>query len=226
MAKLGGERREITVLFSDVRGFTTFSEQHSPAEVVATLNEYLGAMTDVIFRWEGTLDKFVGDEIMVFWGAPMPQPDHAARALGCALDMRKALEGLHGKWAWEGKPFLEAGIGINSGEVLVGNIGAQGKKMDYTVIGDHVNLGARVEGLTRKFNRPILLTEYTVALLEGAVADGSLRGVALCGIDRVVVKGKANAVALFSPVELDPAAPARIEAVPEGREVVVMTEKS
>lgn len=225
MAKLGGERREVTILFSDVCGFTTFSEQHSPTEVVATLNEYLGAMTDVIFRWEGTLDKFVGDEIMVFWGAPLPQADHALRALGCALDMRKALEDLHRKWEREGKPLLEAGVGINSGEVLVGNIGAQGKKMDYTVIGDHVNLGARVEGLTRKFNCSILLTEYTVELLRPAVDDGTLRGVALTGIDRVVVKGKANAVGLYSPTLLAPTAPARIDAVPEGREVVVMTEK-
>ncbi len=144
MARLGGERREITVLFSDVRGFTAFSENHAPEEVVARLNEYLGEMTAVVLKWEGTLDKFVGDAILAFWGAPMLQEDHAERAVKCALDMIAKLQKLQKKWESEGKTGLDIGIGINTGEVIVGNIGAEGKKMDYTVIGDHVNLGSRV----------------------------------------------------------------------------------
>ncbi|MBI3593104.1 MAG: adenylate/guanylate cyclase domain-containing protein, partial [Nitrospirae bacterium] len=98
MAKLGGERREITVLFSDVRGFTSFSEKHSPEEVVSILNEYLGEMTDIVFRWEGTLDKFIGDAILAFWGAPMKQENHAELAARCALHMVKRLGELQQKW--------------------------------------------------------------------------------------------------------------------------------
>jgi adenylate cyclase len=160
-ARLGGERKELSVLFSDVRGFTTFSEQHQPEEVVAILNEYMNAMTEVIFYWEGTLDKFVGDAIMVFWGAPLDQPHHAELSIRCALHMQKRLGELQEKWRAEGKEILDAGIGINSGEMVVGNMGAEGKKMDYTVIGDNVNLAARVESLTRQYNAKILITEST-----------------------------------------------------------------
>ena len=106
MAKLGGERREITVLFSDIRGFTPFSEKHEPEEVVAILNEYLRVMTDIIFSWEGTLDKFIGDAIVAFWGAPMEQENHAELAIRCALDMTDRLEELREKWISEGKLLL------------------------------------------------------------------------------------------------------------------------
>jgi adenylate cyclase len=160
-AKLGGQRKELTVLFSDIRGFTTFSEQHQPEEVVALLNEYMKAMTEVIFYWDGTLDKFVGDAIMVFWGAPLDQPQHAELAIRCALHMKKRLGELQEKWRSEGKKILDAGIGINSGEMVVGNMGAEGKKMDYTVIGDNVNLAARVESLTRQYKASILIAEST-----------------------------------------------------------------
>ncbi len=159
MAKLGGERREITLLFSDVRGFTSFSEKHTPEEVVSILNEYLGAMTGIVFKWEGTLDKFIGDAILAFWGAPMHQENHAELAVKCALEMVSTLRQLQQKWPSEGKPALDCGIGINTGEVIVGNIGAEGKKMDYTIIGDHVNLGSRIESLTRKYNVHILMTD-------------------------------------------------------------------
>ena len=170
-ATLGGQRKELTMLFSDLVGFTTFSE-HRPAEdVVDQLNEYLSAMTDVIFRWNGTLDKFVGDEIVVFWGAPLDQPDHAELAVRCALEMQARLMDLQSKWEAQGKPILENGIGINTGVVLVGNIGAEGKKMDYTMIGDQVNLAARFQGLTRMLGHPILLTEFTASKL-GLGSDG------------------------------------------------------
>lgn len=200
LAKLGGDRREVTVLFSDIKGFTTFSEHHSPEEVVSILNEYLTAMTEVIFHWEGTLDKFIGDAIVVFWGAPMPQENHAERAIQCAMHMNQRLLELQEKWKAEGKPVLSAGIGINTGEVLVGNIGAEGKKMDYTVIGDHVNLGARVEGLTRRYDVPIVLTEHTVAKLKDRIAAGAgvLGHYAIRGLERVIVKGKDTPVGIFS----------------------------
>ncbi len=199
LAKLGGERREITVLFSDIMGFTKFSEKHSPEEVVAILNEYLGAMTDIIFKWEGTLDKFVGDEIVAFWGAPMEQKDHAGLAVKCALNMVKRLEYLQQKWRSEGKPALDAGIGINTGEVVVGNIGAEGKKMDYTVIGDHVNVGARVEELTRKYNTHILITEFTLNRIRDIVTTSILyrTHTSIKGLERVIVKGKEKPINIY-----------------------------
>ena len=124
LAALGGERREVTVLFADIWGFTTFSEKHTAEEVVARLNEILDVMTLAIIRWEGTLDKFIGDAIVAFWGAPLQQPDHAKRAVRCALDMSRRLDDLQRRWELEGRERLEMGIGINTGEVIVGNIGS------------------------------------------------------------------------------------------------------
>jgi adenylate cyclase len=207
LAKLGGERRELTVLFSDVRGFTVYSEQHAPEEVVTILNEYLGEMTKCIFRWDGTLNKFVGDMIVAFWGAPLPQENHAELAVRCALDMRRRLKDLHEKWIAEGREPLDCGIGINSGEAVVGNIGAEGKKMEYTVIGDNVNLGARVEALTRKYETSIIITEYTLAYLKSVLASQSLGHVIINGLDRVAVKGKKQPVAIYE-----------VCSIPEGKE--------
>ena len=197
MAKLGGERREVTVLFSDIVGFTSFSEKYTPEEVVTLLNEYLGAMTEVIFRWEGTLDKFVGDAIVAFWGAPMRQENHAELAVRCALNMVKRLGDLQQKWRSEGKPVLDSGIGINSGEVLVGNIGAEGKKMDYTVIGDHVNLCSRVESLTRQYHTHILMTEYTLNQLRDLVTTRCIGHLAIRGREKALVKGREKSVGIY-----------------------------
>lgn len=192
------------MLFSDVVGFTSFSEKHAAEVVVAQLNEYLEAMTDVIFRWNGTLDKFVGDSIVVFWNAPVEQPDHVELAVKCALHMRKRLEELQSKWRAEGRTPFENGIGINTGVAVVGNIGAQGKKMDYTMIGDYVNLTARVEGLTRHFSTGIVLTEYTAVRLKSLIADaervdnrGCLGHVALHKLGAVKVKGKELVVVVY-----------------------------
>ena len=203
MAKLGGERKEMTILFSDVRGFTSFSETHPPEEVVPILNEYLGEMTDIIFKWEGTLDKFMGDAILTFWGAPMKQEDHAERAIKCALEMMKRLKELQEKWRSEGKIVLDTGIGINTGEVLVGNIGAEGRKMDYTVIGDHVNLASRIEGLTRKYNVHILITEFTMDKIREAIDEGRIWRMEAKGLEKVIVKGKEKAVGIYevNPIE-------------------------
>jgi adenylate cyclase len=224
MAKLGGERREVTVLFSDVRGFTSFSERHSPEDVVAILNEYLGEMTDIVFKWEGTLDKFIGDAILAFWGAPMKQENHAELAVKCALNMIGRLKELQQKWQSEGKPVLDCGIGINTGEVLVGNIGAEGKKMDYTVIGDHVNLGSRVEGLTRKYNVHILITEFTLNKIKDLISSGKLWRTEVTGLEKVVVKGKEQPVAIYEVKGLEQGAKSRVKEVEEER-VVTMKEK-
>ncbi len=191
-AKLGGDRKEITVLFSDIRAFTTFSEKHQPEEVVSLLNEYLGAMTNIVFDYEGTLDKFVGDAIMAFWGAPVGQPDHADRAVRCSLAMIQRLKELQQKWASEGKTVLDVGMGINTGDMVVGNMGAEGKKMDYTVIGDHVNLAARVEGLTRQHNNHIIITEFTYEKVKDTVLVNELGS--------VTVKGKQKPVVIYDLV--------------------------
>lgn len=197
LAKLGGYRREITVLFSDVRGFTTFSEKRKPEEVVEHLNEYLHEMTDIIFKWDGTLDKFVGDEIMAFWGAPLEQPNHAELAVKCALNMSNRLEELQAKWRAEGKEPLDNGIGLNTGDVLVGNIGSADKKMDYTIIGDHVNLGARVETLTRKYDSRVLITEFTYEKIKNLAEEGKLYRVDMKEMDTVKVKGKDIPVKIY-----------------------------
>ena len=204
-ATLGGQRKELTMLFSDLVGFTTFSEHRPAEEVVDQLNEYLSAMTDVIFRWNGTLDKFVGDEIVVFWGAPLDQPDHAELAVQCALEMQARLMDLKSKWKMEGKPTIENGIGINTGVALVGNIGAEGKKMDYTMIGDQVNLAARFQGLTRILGHPILLTEFTASKLAlgldrgkpDAQRDG-LDQIKLRKLQVVTVKGRQAPVGAYT----------------------------
>ncbi|HMK48694.1 MAG TPA: adenylate/guanylate cyclase domain-containing protein [Thermodesulfovibrionales bacterium] len=203
MAKLGGERKNVTILFSDVRGFTSFSESHSPEEVVPILNEYLGAMTEIIFKWEGTVDKFMGDAILAFWGAPMKQDNHPELAIKCSLHMLSKLRELQEKWKAEGKPALDAGIGINTGDVIVGNIGAEGRKMDYTVIGDHVNLASRVEALTRKYNASILITEFTMHEISKAIEAGRIGHIEATGLEKVIVKGKENAVGIFELKILD-----------------------
>jgi adenylate cyclase len=197
-ASLGGERKVVTVLFADLMGFTSFSEKKLPEEVVDLLNEYFKEMTDIIFKWDGTLDKFVGDEIMAFWGAPADQPDHAELAVRCALDMLDSLFRMQEKWIKEGKDILDCGIGINTGEVLIGNIGAIGKKMDYTIIGDNVNLAARVEKLTRNYNAKIILTEFTKNYLESMITRELIGHYELRALEAVKVKGKEKEVQIFA----------------------------
>lgn len=196
-AKLGGERKTVTILFSDVIGFTTLSEKREPEEVVALLNEYFEQMTEIIFKWDGTLDKFVGDEIMVIWGAPLDQPDHARLAVECALDMSLRLDEMRSDWAARGVEGLDCGIGINTGEVVIGNIGAQGRKMDYTAIGDHVNLAARVEKLTRQYGRRILITENTYEAIKASSGRDGAENSSFSAMGAVKVKGKEQEVRIF-----------------------------
>lgn len=158
-----GKRAELTILFSDIRGFTTMSEKLSPEELVNLLNEYLGAMTDVIHRHGGTVDKYEGDLVMAFFGAPMWYADHAERAVRCSIDMRLELGRLRQKWEQEGNiaaTKLEMGIGLNSAEVFVGLVGS-GRRVNYTVMGDGVNLASRVQDLTKDLKWPLLITEFT-----------------------------------------------------------------
>lgn len=155
--KIGGDSKEVTVLFTDIKGFTSFSEKHTPQEVVGRLNEYFAAMVQVIEQFDGTVDKFIGDGIMAYWGAPLAQPDHAKLAVACMLGMKKAMANLHAKWLAEGvEPFLIRG-GAQSGEVVAGNIGLHGKKMEYTVIGDTVNQAARLEGAAKYYGVDFLV---------------------------------------------------------------------
>ena len=160
-AKIGGDMKDVSLVFSDVKGYTSYSEKRAPEEVVKTLNEYLGAMSSVIIDSDGTLDKFLGDGIMAYWGAPLPQENHHEQAVRCALDMLKRLGELHKKWISEGTEPFSIRVGLNSGKVIAGNIGAVGKKMEYTVIGDNVNLAARLEGTAKVYGVTILASQYT-----------------------------------------------------------------
>jgi len=188
-AHLGGQRRMMTVLFSDIRGFTTVSEQGQPEAIVAQLNEYFSRMVPIVFDHRGTIDKFVGDMIMALYGAPLDDPDHADHAVETALAMSAALAQLNREWAANGRPELDIGIGINTGEMVAGNLGSE-DIMSYTVIGDQVNLGARLESLNKEFHTRVIISESTAAALKGRYDMRAL--------GEVVVKGKSVAVKIFS----------------------------
>jgi adenylate cyclase len=186
---LTGQKREVTVLFSDIRGFTTLSERKGPQEVVDLLNRYFSRQVEVIFRHQGTLDKYIGDAIMAFWGAPTDQPDHAQRALAAARDMEQELLKFRQELGADGEHF-DIGIGLNSGEAVVGFIGSPEHRQDYTVIGDTVNTASRIEGATKGRAR-ILVSEATRQACAGA-AEFADHG-------QVNLKGKGEAVHLFEP---------------------------
>jgi adenylate cyclase len=193
-ARLGGQRREMSVLFSDIRGFTTVSERGQPEEIVAQLNEYFSRMVAVLFEHRGTLDKFVGDMVMALFGAPVDDEWHADHAVAAALDMLRELKELNRRWTAEGRPTLEIGIGINSGPMIAGNIGSEAI-MSYTVIGDAVNLGSRLESLNKQYGTRIIISEHTRRRLRNSYDVHPL--------GEVVVKGKSQAVAIFE-VRTDP----------------------
>lgn len=187
--KMGGSRKELTVLFTDVRGFTTFCEKNQPETVVPILNELLDTCSEVIVRHDGTLDKYIGDAIMAFWGAPVTQPDHAVRAAKAAIEMREAMDRLRQDWEKRGIPHLHLGIGVNSGEMLVGNVGSS-RLRNYTVIGDEVNLGARLEAETRKHDTDIIISESVASRLGDGFRTRFL--------DEVKVKGKEKPVRIYA----------------------------
>ena len=186
--QLGGERRDLTILFSDIRGFTTISEASEPEVVVEILNEYLTQMVEILLAHGGTLDKFIGDAVMGFWNAPAADPDHPRHAVECALEMIDETARIRSRWEGEGKPALRIGIGINTGDAVVGNIGAE-KVFGYTVIGDAVNLASRLEGKNKDYGTEIIISEFTLARIDGAFETVYL--------DEVKVKGKERAVRIY-----------------------------
>ncbi len=181
--KLGGEKKEVSVFFSDIRGFTPMSEQLSPEEVVHLLNEYFTEMVKIIFKYEGTLDKFMGDAIMAIFGAPVDLPDHAERAVLAAVEMSAKMKELQAKWRMEGKKEVNIGIGINTGDVVVGNLGSL-ERMEYTAIGDNVNLAQRLESVAEKGQ--ILISSSTYERVKHKVNARML--------DPIKLKGKADKV--------------------------------
>lgn len=186
------KRADLTIIFSDIRGFTTLSEKMTPEGVVALLNPYLEAMSQVIYKHGGTVDKYEGDAIIAFFGEPVPYKDHAVRALRAAMDMRKSLAELREKWAQEGRPSqIEMGVGINSGEVFVGLLGSE-QRINYTVIGDNANLAARLQDLTKTYAWPILVSESTYQQIKDEF-DAELA-------DAVTVKGKTKAVNVYKVI--------------------------
>ncbi|MCS6971671.1 MAG: adenylate/guanylate cyclase domain-containing protein, partial [Leptospiraceae bacterium] len=197
---LGGELKTATVLFSDIRSFTTISEKLNPAEVVAFLNEYLSLMVEVIHQNGGIVDKFIGDAIMAVWGAPVSRDNDVENAVAAALGMRQALLEFNRKRGGRGKPAIRIGIGINTGEVLAGQIGSE-NRLEYTVIGDTVNLASRLEGLTKFFGADILIAQSTYDLVKKQFACIPLK--------RVLVKGKSEAQRVYAVLGRlgDPAAP-------------------
>ncbi len=189
LAELGGNRREMSVLFSDIRGFTTVTERGNPEEIVAQLNEYFSTMVDVVFRHHGTVDKFVGDMVMALFGAPVDDEQHADHAVQAAIDMVRELGALNRRWAASGMAQLDIGIGVNSGEMIAGNIGSA-SIMSYTVIGDNVNLGSRLESLNKEYKTRVIISDATRTRLTGAYD--------LRPLGDVVVKGKSRPVAIYA----------------------------
>jgi adenylate cyclase len=185
---------DLTIMFSDVRSFTTISEALEPGALRDYINEYLTVMSAIIRnRHRGTLDKYIGDAIMAFWGAPVADPQHARNGVLAALDMRKECRVLNEKFAARGWPTLTIGIGVNSGNVRVGDMGSKVRRA-YTAMGDAVNIASRLEGITKEYGADIIIGEGTCRLLSGFVVRE---------IDRVRVKGKDEPVTIYEPLGLE-----------------------
>ena len=185
----------MTVLFSDMRGFTTLSESGEAEDLVRQLNQYFTRMVEVVFAHRGTVDKFVGDMVMALFGAPVDDPDHVEHALAAAVDMVAELANLNRKWLSEGRVQLDIGIGVYSGEMIAGNIGSS-SIMSYTVIGDNVNLGSRLESLNKDF--------HTRIIIIGATRDRLRTAYSMRSLGEVTVKGKSRAVSIFEVVVPSP----------------------
>ena len=185
-----GESREMTVLFSDVRDFTSISEGLSPESLKDMMNTYLTEMTEVIQEGRGTIDKYIGDAIMAFWGAPLVDPNHAAHGVEAALEMQRRIRRLDPEFDKRAWPRLNIGVGLNCGEMSVGDMGSRFRRA-YTVMGDAVNLSSRLEGLTKEYGVGILVSEYMVAAAPGFVYRE---------VDKVVVKGRTEGVGIFEPI--------------------------
>lgn len=185
----GGSKMEITCLFSDVRDFTSISEGMSAVDLANSLNFYMSKMTDIVFETKGTLDKYIGDAIVAFWGAPVPIENHAQHAVEGAIQMMEALPAINDYFKSQGRPEFKVGIGLNSGECSVGNMGSD-RIFSYTALGDNMNLGARLEGLCKHYGAQILISEYTLAKINTSQ-------IKYRPIDKVIVKGKTKSVEIF-----------------------------
>lgn len=185
-----GESREMSVLFSDVRDFTTISEGLEPKELSRLMNDFLSPLTQVIYQHRGTVDKYMGDCIMAFWGAPLKDPDHARNALLAGMAMQARLAELQPRFKANGWPEIQMGVGVNSGRMSVGNMGSH-IRVAYTVMGDAVNLASRIEGLTK---------EYGVGMIVGAATRNAVKDFVFRELDRVRVKGKDEPVAIYEPI--------------------------
>jgi adenylate cyclase len=191
--KLGGDKKELTVLFSDIRGFTSLAEEMAPEALVHLLNEYLTEMTDVVFEFDGLLDKYIGDAIMAVFGAPLEQENHPVRACRTALKMLNNLSRMREKWETEGTPPLDIGIGINTGPMVVGNMGSE-RRFDYTVMGDSVNLASRLEGINKEYDTKVVISEFTYHRVK---EDFFCRE-----LDAVRVKGRVRPLKIFELLAL------------------------
>lgn len=193
---LDGEEREATVLFTDIRGFTSISEKMQPKELVQMLRDYFTLMVGAVFAFQGTVDKFIGDCIMAIFGAPTPQPNHASLSVLAALEMKKLLQRFNAMRQEELKEPLRIGVGINTGEVVVGNIGSE-QRLEYTAIGDAVNLASRLEGINKQYGTEIIISESTYRQLVDV-------DVLAREIDEVRVKGKRNPVKIYEIMACQP----------------------
>ncbi len=203
---LGGEERELTVLFSDVANFTSISEDLTPSDLVGLLNEYLTSMTEIVVENDGIIDKYEGDALMAEFGAPVPYEEHALKACKAALDMQRTLVELRENWSKEGRPELTARIGINTGVMLVGNMGSR-HIMDYTVMGDNVNLASRLEGTNKVYGTRICISEPTYDVVAGEIISREL--------DLIRVKGKHRPVRIFEVLETTD------QGIPAGRAAMI-----
>ncbi|MCK9408011.1 MAG: CHASE2 domain-containing protein [Bacteriovoracaceae bacterium] len=193
LVKLGGEEREITTLFADIEGFTSMAEKMGPTNTVGMLNSYLTEMSNIIIENGGTIDKYIGDAIMSFWGAPISDADQAFNSCAAAINMQRKLTALHTKWIHYGRPVVNQRIGINTGRAVVGNMGAE-TRLNYTAIGDAVNLAARLEGVNKEYGTRLLMSEFTYRKVHDKVLSREM--------DLVVVMGKSEPVRIYELIAL------------------------
>ena len=192
--KLGGKRAVVTVLFSDIRGFTSMSEKMSAEDVSMILNEYFTEMEPIITKYNGVINKFIGDAVMAIFGEPIQDINHPQNAVKCAYEMHKKVEYLREKWLYEGKPKIEIGVGINTGEVFIGNIGSE-TRMEYTVIGDTVNLASRIESYNKVYKTNLLVSSSTYEAIAD-IAD-------VIKISEVQIRGKAKKMNIYEVLRID-----------------------
>lgn len=191
--KLGGKKATVTVLFADIRGFTSISEKLSAEEVSLILNEYFTEIEPIITKYNGVINKFIGDAVMAIFGEPIQDINHARNAVLCANEMLKAVDKLRDKWLFEGKPKIEIGIGINTGEAFVGNIGSE-KRLEYTVIGDMVNLASRIESYNKVYKTNFLISSTTYSCVSN-IAD-------VIKISEVTIRGKSKKMDIYEVLRL------------------------